>query len=264
MQYSLENMMSFRRMLPFLLVNIIVSAAVVLAILYWWDTRKTEQAAITTATAVAIAPPTGIATAAAIPLSTDTPEPGDEPLMHVVKAGETLGSLAEFYEVSLEDIMTINGLSDPNVLSVGQELIIPIGGIPTATPLPTSPSESAPATPPTPIPTEEPLTAGEADVQITAVTGVNSLAEEVVQLTNFGGRQIALLDWKLADADGFVYTFGQVTLFGDGAAFQVHTEKGTDGPADLYWGLETPVWESGERVTLLDPEGSIQATFDIP
>jgi LysM repeat protein len=257
-------MMSFRRMLPFLLVNIVVSAAVVLAILYWWDSRQKEQAYTATATAVVFVPPTGIATAAAIPVSTDTPEPGDGPLIHVVKAGETLGSLAQFYEVSLDDIMTVNDLSDPNVLSVGQQLLIPIGGIPTATPPPTGTPETALATPPTPIPTEEALASGEADVQITAVTGVSSLAEEVVQLTNFGARQIALLDWKLADADGFLYTFGQVTLFGDGAAFQVHTEKGQDGPADLFWGLETPVWESGERVTLLDAEGNIQATFDIP
>jgi LysM repeat protein len=257
--------MSFRRMLPFLLLNIIVSAAVVLAILYWWDNRKEEQAVITTATAVAAAPPSLGVTATSAPLSTDTPEADDGPLIHVVKAGETLGSLAQFYEVSLDDLMTVNELTDPNIISVGQQLIIPIGGIPTATPPPEDPSESNEVELlPTPIATEAPLTGGEVDVQITAVTGVSSLAEEIVQLTNFGGRQIALMDWKLADADGFVYTFGQVTLFGDGAAVQIHTEKGQDGPADLYWGLETPIWEPGERVTLLDDEGNVQTTFDIP
>ena len=34
--------MSYRRMLPFLLINIIVSATVVLAILWWWDGRNEE------------------------------------------------------------------------------------------------------------------------------------------------------------------------------------------------------------------------------
>ena len=101
-------------------------------------------------------------------------------------------------------------------------------------------------------------------MEITAVTGVDDLTEEAVQITNFGSRQIALLGWKLSDADGHVYTFGQVTLFGDGAAIQIHTETGQDGPADLYWGLETPIWQTGERVTLLNAEETIQATFDIP
>ena len=34
--------MSFRRMLPFILVNILVSATVVLAILWWWEGRKED------------------------------------------------------------------------------------------------------------------------------------------------------------------------------------------------------------------------------
>ena len=34
--------MSYQRMLPFLLLNILVSAAVMLAILWWWDRRVPE------------------------------------------------------------------------------------------------------------------------------------------------------------------------------------------------------------------------------
>jgi hypothetical protein len=68
----------------------------------------------------------------------------------------------------------------------------------------------------------------------------------------------------VADEDGHVYTFGQVTLFGDGAGVLVHTETGQDNSTDLYWGLEEPVWESGEVVTLLDAGGEAQATFAVP
>ena len=32
--------MAFRRMLPLIILNVIVSAVVVLALLYWWDNRQ--------------------------------------------------------------------------------------------------------------------------------------------------------------------------------------------------------------------------------
>ena len=48
--------MSFRRMAPFLLLNILVSAAVVLAILYWWDGRNSGDEVLAVATATAVIP----------------------------------------------------------------------------------------------------------------------------------------------------------------------------------------------------------------
>ena len=98
----------------------------------------------------------------------------------------------------------------------------------------------------------------------TAVTNPGSLTEETVQITNFGGSQVALLDWELSDSGGHIFKFGQITLFGDGAAIQIHTEAGQNGPADQYWGLETPIWEPGEQVTLRDTDGNVQATFIVP
>ncbi len=35
--------MSFRRMLPFLLLNVLVSAVTVLAVLWWWDGRNAAE-----------------------------------------------------------------------------------------------------------------------------------------------------------------------------------------------------------------------------
>jgi LysM repeat protein len=51
-----------------------------------------------------------------------TPTPAG---LHVVQPGDTLGSLAELYNTTVEEIMATNGLDDPNTLQVGQELIIP-------------------------------------------------------------------------------------------------------------------------------------------
>ncbi len=45
--------------------------------------------------------------------------------VHVVQAGESLSAIAEQYGASVQDIITLNNLADPNSLSVGQELIIP-------------------------------------------------------------------------------------------------------------------------------------------
>jgi LysM repeat protein len=158
-------------MLPFILINIVVSATVILAILFWWDSRKTEQTETSTATAMAATAPVVAATIEAVSQATETPEAETGPLMHTVKAGETLGSLSEFYDVPMEDVMTANDLSNPNLIAVGQQLIIPIGGIPTATPPPTNTPAPEQNELPTPIPTDEPLTDGEAIVEITAVTG---------------------------------------------------------------------------------------------
>lgn len=261
--------MPLRRTLPFILINIVVSATVVLVILFWWDSRNPEQEIVVTATVEVVSLPTSAAGGGSAATSTETPEPERVEQRHTVSAGDTLGNISQFYDVPLDDIMAANGLTDPNLLSVGQELIIPAGPAAAAAVLAEEPEETQAPEPtpealPSPIPTDAPLAEGEAIVQISAVTGVGELTEEAVQISNSGNRQIALQGWTLTDADGRVFTFGQVTLFGDGAAVTVHTEKGQNDAGDLYWGLESPIWESGEQVTLLDKEGNIAATFDIP
>jgi LysM repeat protein len=52
--------------------------------------------------------------------------------VHVVQSGETLGLIAAQYGTSVDTLAEANGLSDPNYLFVGQELIIPGAGGTTA------------------------------------------------------------------------------------------------------------------------------------
>jgi hypothetical protein len=184
------------------------------------------------------------------------------PTVHVVQAGETLGNISQSYDVAMEDIMAANGISDPNFLQAGQQLIIPLEGLETPTPPATATATQAGA-PPSPIPTE-PLLQGEAIIQIQEVVGAGQLTEEAVSIVNLGSRPVLLAGWQLEEEGGNVNTFEQVTLFGDGAALLVHTETGQDGVSDLYWGLEQPVWEPGESVRLLDAEGTLQATLEVP
>ncbi len=49
---------------------------------------------------------------------------GDGPV-YIVQPGDTLSSIASRFNITIPDLMEANGISDPNLLSAGQELIIP-------------------------------------------------------------------------------------------------------------------------------------------
>ena len=46
-------------------------------------------------------------------------------IRHTVKSGESLSTIAQQYDVTVEVIMAFNGIDDPNTIIVGQELIVP-------------------------------------------------------------------------------------------------------------------------------------------
>lgn len=266
-----------RRLLPLILLNVVVSAAVVLGILLWWDSREGEAPSTTILPTVAAE-----ATAAGvIPAVATTPESGSEaenplkesqpeeaaevdngPLVHVVVAGDTLGRISDTYEVSMDDIIAANNLDNPNILSVGQELIIPINGVTEPVAEPTAEAEET-AVVPTPLAAET-ATEGDAQVEISGVSGVGVLEEEAIEIINNGTAQQSMQGWQLADQDGNLYTFGQVTVFGEGAGILLHTKAGDSNATNLYWGLDEPAWESGEIVTLTDATSQVVATFTVP
>lgn len=90
------------------------------------------------------------ATAPSLPLAaTVTPTMTPSPVTHVIQEGETLLSIAYEYGVSLQALQAANGIENPLLLQIGQELVIPIDGgetteitpgllLPTPTPLPFS------------------------------------------------------------------------------------------------------------------------------
>ena len=71
-------------------------------------------------------------------------------VVHVVRPGENLFRLSLRYNVSIAAIVQANGIANPNLIYVGQQLIIPTGGVtpvpPTAVP-PTVPPGQPTATP---------------------------------------------------------------------------------------------------------------------
>jgi LysM repeat protein len=265
--------MSYRRMLPFIFLNIVVSAVVVLAILWWWDGRKEDSFASAEGAPEILQvddfqeEPQDVESAPIeLPEVTNVPIADESgPETHIVAAGETLGQISGRYDVTLEEIMSANGMSNPNFLSVGQELIIPLAETVQEV------VEEDPETTdngdenvlPTPIPTE-PAGEGEAIIEIAEVIGPGQLPLEAVQIVNNGGREVKLSEWKLADQFGNYYTFSPITLFGDGAGILIHTTAGQDSATELYWGEEESLWKSGDMVILYDAEGAVQAEFEIP
>jgi murein DD-endopeptidase MepM/ murein hydrolase activator NlpD len=45
--------------------------------------------------------------------------------VYIVQPGDTLSSIASRFNVSMDDLMTANGITDPNLLGAGQQLVIP-------------------------------------------------------------------------------------------------------------------------------------------
>ncbi len=74
---------------------------------------------------------------AATAVPTATPTPG--PVVHVVRSGEMLLSIAYEYDTSVEKIMMVNEITDPTTIQIGQQLLIPVTATPTRkeTPRPT-------------------------------------------------------------------------------------------------------------------------------
>lgn len=87
------------------------------------------------------APASGAAASAEAPASASAPvaahpaasaKPAAEGTKHVVKPGETLGTIARKYGVKVGELAMANAISDPQKIHPGQELVIPAGGHPGA------------------------------------------------------------------------------------------------------------------------------------
>lgn len=75
---------------------------------------------VTSTPSQTLIPPTAIVT----PFFTSTPSP--TPFIHAIQEGETMLGIAIQYGLSLEELQSANPDADPRLLSIGQELVIPI------------------------------------------------------------------------------------------------------------------------------------------
>jgi LysM repeat protein len=54
--------------------------------------------------------------------------PAPDGTVHIVQWGDTLYSIARYYGATVEAIVAVNGLSNPDYIYVGQQLLVPLGG----------------------------------------------------------------------------------------------------------------------------------------
>ncbi len=57
--------------------------------------------------------------------------PTPVPREYTVKDGDTLSAIAARFGATVDDIIALNNIADPNALQVGQNLLIPGGALPT-------------------------------------------------------------------------------------------------------------------------------------
>ena len=100
-------------------------------------------------------------------------------------------------------------------------------------------------------------------VDIVSIIGAGLLDAESATIRNTGDEPLNLSGWQLKDADKNVFVFPNLTL-NSGGAVRVHTGPGTDNVIDLYWNSSLPIWESGEDAQLLDRNGKVQDTYQVP
>ncbi|MGD0173591.1 MAG: LysM peptidoglycan-binding domain-containing protein [Anaerolineales bacterium] len=229
-----------RRWLFYLALNVLVSAATMLGVLYWWD--RSHQS-----TAIAVPSPTPLPAGYTTPLPTALPS--RTPRVYVVQSGDTLGKIAEKFGVDVDELAAINNIQDPNVLTPGMQLVIPTS----------AQTEQPVSSNPTVTPQD-----GEAFPWpvIDSVLSAGVLGNEAVKIVN-PGPNATLTGWRLRAPGGAEYAFKEFSLVAQGAVL-IHTAEGIDTSIDLYWDLKEPVWHSGDEVQLLDALGNVRSVFFIP
>ena len=100
-------------------------------------------------------------------------------------------------------------------------------------------------------------------LEIDTVVGAGDLNSERVLVRHIGNQEVSLVGWELQDEDGNVFYFPALTMF-SGGAVTVYSQSGTNTVVEMFWGQTEAVWSVGEKATLVDPNGNVQAVFVVP
>ena len=211
--------MQWKRLSYYLLINIIVSVVTTIVVLTIWE--RTHQNEFDRVVAESVLPtPAPLASATTLE---PTLEPTLALISHQVRAGETLSDIALEYDVTVDELLELNGLTDANAIGVGLVVYVPD---PNAVKLPDT--------------TEPGTIEAKGRVAIISVLGVGDLATERVVLGDAGGGKNALAGWQLGDEDGNLYTFPQATLYENGQIV-VYSRSDVDNPLELFWGASESI-----------------------
>ncbi len=267
--YDAHTMERWKRLIYYLLINIAVSACTILAVLVIWERVNQPQtlppSPVTQVVPTATGPVQAVLGTPAPSAPTATPEQTGSQT-YEVRSGDTLGSIADAFGLTIDELIAANTLENPDVLDVGDVLTIPIPAE-SDEPPPTELAQPTPTLAAPTLPDAGTVTAlppgFDPQIEIVTVIAAGNLSDERVVLRLNGDGELALRGWSLQDEDGNLYVFPELTLFKDGAV-TVYSKAGANNVVELFWGLSKAVWETGETVSLVDPQGTEQATYPIP
>jgi len=228
-------MNNWKRILFYLSINIIVSACTTLAVIYIWDWAQGPfPKGLIPKTFVSSSQSTPTLDAETLETPTPGPTPTEEYFVYQVQSGDTFESIAESYNMGIDELIAINGFNKVQALGAGEVLRIP----------------------------KHP----KGSVVISNVIGVGDLETEHILLEHRGEGDLSLVGWSIKDSEGNEFIFPQspqLTLYGGGAV-NIYTKAGTNSVVDLYWGLDSPAWRSGATLILQDNQGNVWSTYVIP
>lgn len=258
-----------RRYLAFIIgMNAVISLMITLLALWLVELRRPDPEQLAS---IITPPPPVVLASTPIPATTPEPQaqvpvevppsatPTDAPLgdAYTVSAGDSLSSIATKFNVTINELLEANNLDNPDFVFVGQVLYLPSGAVEVPqSPTAVSANEQASET------TTDSGVASEG-LQITQITGVGDLANEVVQIVNDSDAALNLQGWQIRYDGGPAYTFSNFPIF-PGGSVRLHSTTGTDTSIDLYWRQSEPVWQSQRMAQLVDNQGRLVAQFVIP
>jgi LysM repeat protein len=172
------------------------------------------------------------------PSATSTPEP----VIHVVRSGDSLLQIARTYGVTTQALLQANNLSDPNRIIVGQRLIVPVSATATATAIPstlkpTITATTAGALDATPVPEQrtDVVLPGDSLARVASRNGTT--VQNLINLNNLANPDLIVVGQRLIVADG-------------STPVPPTTESGT-APASIGFGLGVSVYLSGQDIIVL-------------
>lgn len=224
-------MKSWKRLLFYLTLNVLVSACTVLTVLFAWDQLRGPLPRGLLPEGLQFLNPQRTPAAGVQLFPTATPYTQEQFIQYAWKNGDTLESVAAAYQVTVEELIALNGLAPEALPKAGEVLKIPA-----------------------------------ASVIIDSVVAAGDLQYERVILKHRGEGELLLTGWRLEDGSGNQFIFPQsprLMLF-KGGAVSVYTRAGVNTVVDVFWGLSRAVWYSGATVILRDAQGNVRYVYKVP
>lgn len=261
-----------RSLLVLIAIPALVSLAVTLLSLSFIDAQRQQGPQVlilpTTSGTALIPPRSTLPTGGQSPAGTEQPAQPTacQNPVHIVSSGETLSSIATQYGLTSDDLVAMNQALDPNfnpdLLAVGQQLVIPACGVPTLAPT-SVPTNTPVATQniPTPIATATEVPPGTISVRITRVVSPGDITREAVSILN-DGSPVDLQGWRITSGKSRDFVFPAFRLF-TGGSVTIYSGVGENTSINLYWGLNDAIWKIGDTVSLYDANSKLQSQYTV-